>query len=127
MAAAIAGMVALALRGETSLASDPTGVETPAFTLPLLDGDGSLTLSDLRGGVVVLNVWSSWCTECGREAPVLAQGWRRWRDEGVAFVGVVTQDSRRGAREFEARCGGEYPSVFDGDGRTKRRQASVHR
>ena len=49
----------------------------PDFTLERLDRDGELQLSSLRGKVVVLNVWASWCGPCKEEAPFLEQVWQR--------------------------------------------------
>jgi cytochrome c biogenesis protein CcmG/thiol:disulfide interchange protein DsbE len=90
----------------------------PDFELELLDGSGTLRLSDLRGKVVVLNFWASWCDPCKEEASVLQAAWERWRDEGVVVVGVDAQDFKSDARRFAARYGVTYPSVYDGKGST---------
>jgi cytochrome c biogenesis protein CcmG, thiol:disulfide interchange protein DsbE len=90
----------------------------PDFELKLLHGDGKVRLSSLRGKVVVVNFWASWCIPCKEEAPVLEQGWRRWRDEGVQFLGVDVQDFAGEARRFVDRFGITYPTLFDGHGST---------
>ncbi len=84
----------------------------PAFTLTRLDRPGKLTLSSLRGKVVVLNFWASWCYPCKREAPVLEAASHRWRDQ-VAVVGVDVRDASGDAREFMHKHGISYPVVHD--------------
>ena len=90
----------------------------PHFTLEKLDGSGPLTLASLRGKTIVLNFWASWCGPCKDETPLLQQGWKRWRDRDVVFVGVDVKDFRGDARQFLARYDVSYPNVYDGKGST---------
>jgi cytochrome c biogenesis protein CcmG, thiol:disulfide interchange protein DsbE len=101
----------------------------PAFTLEVLDrgtvppplrgpldeamADGRVSLRELRGTPVVLNLWASWCTPCREEAPRLQKGWERWGRRGVAYLGLNIQDLRGDARGFAERFGITHPSVRD--------------
>jgi cytochrome c biogenesis protein CcmG/thiol:disulfide interchange protein DsbE len=89
------------------------GSMAPDFSLPALDGSGNIVLSELRGDVVVLNFWASWCVPCRREAPALQAAWEDYRDRGVQFIGVNHQDARASAQAYERELGITYPSVFD--------------
>lgn len=104
-----AGAVAALRRGE-----NPTA---PNFTLPRLDQEGTLELASLRGKVVVLNFWASWCLPCKKEAPLLEAAWRKWRSKGVVVVGVDANDLKSDARRFMRRYGVTYPIVHDGPGK----------
>lgn len=64
----------------------------PDFTLTSFDGE-TISLSDLRGQVVILNFWASWCPPCREEAPYLEQTWRKYKDEGVVFIGIDYADT----------------------------------
>lgn len=90
--------------------------QAPDFTLPLLGGDETLRLSSLRGKAVVLNFWASWCLPCRDEAPLLQAAWERWRDRGVVFIGVNTQDFEGDAKRFVEKYGITYLNVKDGSG-----------
>ena len=61
------------------------------FTLALHDG-GAIALSDLRGKVVLVDFWASWCAPCRQEAPVLEQSYQDYADADVEFVGVNIWD-----------------------------------
>lgn len=87
----------------------------PAISGPLLGG-GTFELDALRGKVVVLNVWASWCAPCRAEAPVLEQVWQRVAGDGVQFVGLDTRDSTAAAVAFVDRFGITYPNVIDEGG-----------
>jgi cytochrome c biogenesis protein CcmG, thiol:disulfide interchange protein DsbE len=88
----------------------------PDFTLERLDRDGELQLTSLRGKVVVLNAWASWCVPCKDEAPFLEQVWRSNRDRGVVVLGLDAKDFRADARRFADRYGLTFPLVYDGPG-----------
>jgi peroxiredoxin len=82
----------------------------------LLDG-GFLDLASLRGTVVVINWWGSWCAPCRRETPELVQAYHATRPLGVDFVGVDVRDSREAATSFARNHQVPYRSLFDPAGR----------
>jgi cytochrome c biogenesis protein CcmG/thiol:disulfide interchange protein DsbE len=89
------------------------GREAPDFTISLLDR-GELTLRELRGKIVVMNFWASWCyPACWNEAPKLEAAWRRYKDQGVVLVGIVYQDTEGNAKDFIAKHGKTYPNGMD--------------
>ena len=91
--------------------------EAPDLPLPLLGGAGTRSLADLRGEVVVLNFWASWCDPCEEEAPVLERAHRRLRArEAGTVLGVTFRDASPASRAFVRRNGLSYPSVRDVDG-----------
>jgi cytochrome c biogenesis protein CcmG/thiol:disulfide interchange protein DsbE len=100
-------------RDPRSIPSPLVGRQAADFTLPLFDGQ-RFVLSEQRGKVVVLNVWSSWCIPaCYNEAPALEQAWQRYRSRGVMVVGVNYQDRDAAAREFLARFRHTFPNGPD--------------
>ena len=96
-----------------------SGLPAHDFELTLFDGQ-SLRLSDLRGKVVVLNFWASWCPPCRAEMPDFQEMWEEMRDEDVVFVGIAVGDSERGARAFAEATGVTYPLGLDETGRIAR-------
>lgn len=88
----------------------------PDFVLPRLAGEGELSLATLRGQVVVLNFFASWCAPCRVEHPVLL---RLARQEGVHLVGIAYKDKPEDSRRFLAELGDPYRAVgVDRAGRT---------
>ena len=89
----------------------------PDFTLPDLANGRTISLSDFRGRIVVLNFWASWCLPCRDEAHGLQATWQAYRTRGVQFLGSNYADDRYAARGFIEEFGITYPSVFDPSGR----------
>lgn len=92
--------------------TQPTSGQAPDFTITTFDGE-TLRLSDLRGRVVLLNFWASWCGPCRDEAPLLEQLWQDYRDRGVVVVGVAYSDLDTDSRAFINEFGVTYPNGPD--------------
>lgn len=88
------------------------GKRAPDFELRRLDGPGTLQLASLRGKVVVLNFWASWCFPCKQEAPALAAAAKRWPGR-VVVLGVDVNDPTSDARKFARKFKLTYPLVHD--------------
>ncbi len=80
-------------------------------------GSTQFSLADYRGQVVVINFWASWCPPCREEAPVLEATWRRYRDQGVVFLGIDIWDSEEDARAYMREFGITFPNLEDRRGR----------
>jgi cytochrome c biogenesis protein CcmG, thiol:disulfide interchange protein DsbE len=87
--------------------TQPTKGVAPDFTLSAFDGQ-EIRLSDLRGQVVVLNFWASWCGPCRIEAPELQSFWERYQDRGVVILGVAYADNGPKSMEFIEEYGLTY-------------------
>ena len=74
-------------------------------------------LRSLRGDVVVVNVWASWCAPCIAEAPGLQKVHEQTEAEGVRFIGINTEADQAAARAHERRFGVTYPSLAEDGGR----------
>ena len=115
---AVGALLAAGLDHRTTLTTSPLAVRpAPDFSLPGLSGRtaDAVRLADLRGQVVVVNFWASWCAECRTEQSALNATWQRYRDEGVVVVGVDFEDAAGDARTYAARSGVSYPVVVDRD------------
>ena len=84
----------------------------PDFTFTQFDGK-QFKLSELRGKVVVLNIWASWCEPCKAEAAVLENGWRTYKDQGVVFLGADYVDTDAPALAFVKQYDITYPNGPD--------------
>jgi cytochrome c biogenesis protein CcmG/thiol:disulfide interchange protein DsbE len=104
--------------------TDPRAIPTPLlgkpaapFTLKTFDGE-DISLQALKGRVVVMNFWASWCyPACYEEAPALERGWQAYKDRGVLLIGVNIQDKEEPARRFLAQFHHSFPNAPDPAGR----------
>jgi cytochrome c biogenesis protein CcmG/thiol:disulfide interchange protein DsbE len=102
------------------VASPLIGKPAPDFTLPVLNGNGTkLHLANLKGKVVMVNFWASWCQPCRQEASVLQRVWTKWQSKDVVLLGVDGAEAEREALSFVHQHGITYQNVRDSmDGAT---------
>ncbi len=98
---------------------NPRAIPTPLlakpaapFALTLFDGR-RLSLEELRGKVIFLNFWASWCPPCRAEARTLEAAWQKYKDQDVVFLGIDIQDTEEDARAFLKEFGITYPNGRD--------------
>jgi len=93
------------------------GRPAPAFTLGAFNGS-RVSLEAMRGKIVVLNFWASWCyPACYEEAPVLERNWQAYRDRDVVVVGINIQDREEAALRFIRQFGLSFPNAPDPGGK----------
>ncbi|MFE5907736.1 TlpA family protein disulfide reductase [Streptomyces wedmorensis] len=112
--------------GNTNFVTNTGGISTVAkgeraatgkLAGETLDGK-QLDVAGLKGKVVVLNVWGSWCGPCRAEAPHFAKVAADLEGQGVEFVGLNTRDpNKQPALAFEEDYGVPYPSLYDPQGK----------
>ena len=125
VALALVGLLVYGLvsRGENTTLDDAVAKggrpAAPDRTLPVLGRPtATRSLADLRGKVVVLNFWASWCDPCREEAPVLERAQKRLTRSGTGTVlGVTFRDLTPDSQRFVRRFGLSYPSIRDVDGK----------
>ena len=92
------------------------GMRAPDFRLPNLGRSGKQSLADLRGYIVVLNFWASWCAPCRKEVPALELTWQLYRDKHVVVIGISIDDKKSDAEDFLGSFPVSYPMLHDREG-----------
>lgn len=117
-AAAVAALVALgaalvlfADRGQHEYVD--AGVTAPAFELPRLGDGAPVSLAGLRGRVVLLNFWATWCKPCEDELPSMERLHRTLAGSGFELVAVSVDDVPDPVAAFRARYGLSFPILLD--------------
>lgn len=114
----ILALLAFGLTRDTYVLPTPLeGMEAPGFALESLEGD-TIALADLRGRVVLLNFWASWCVPCRAEHDVLRLAEATWDDTQAVVLGIIYQDTEANARRFLSELGGGWRQLKDPSQRT---------
>ena len=123
--AAVAAFAAVAVRSRSaSVTLNPAttpnafvGRDAPDFVLPSLDGS-TVQLSDLRGRVVVLDLWATWCPPCVAELPINAAVTKKYADRGVAFYAINLGEPAERVSTFLDKHGIDATVLLDAKGDT---------
>lgn len=99
---------------ELKLSRSGSGTAMPVFSLTALDGQ-TVHSKDLRGKVVVLNFWATWCGPCKEEMPALERLRRQFDRKGVVFYTITTDLQRDGIKAFLGHLGLGLPVLLDED------------
>ena len=101
-----------------SLAGDGTG-PAPDFKLGARGGM-NVALSGLRGQVVMINFWATWCGPCRQEMPLLEQMYKKYRPMGFTLLGVNVEPDPSGAEGWLAATPVSFPILFDRENRVSK-------
>jgi peroxiredoxin len=108
IAALAAAMIALALPAGSTVGSQPA----PVFTLANRAG-GEVSLAALKGKVVMINFWASWCGPCRQEFPALDQIYGKYKPMGFEMVGINVESEKADAEKFLGATPVSFPILFD--------------
>jgi thiol-disulfide isomerase/thioredoxin len=109
-------MRAAALTGALAVSSlvGASSALAPSFALPSRSGD-TVSLGQLKGKVVMLNFWASWCGPCRQEMPLLDQMHKRYSALGFTLVGVNVDANSKDAENWLSKTPVSFPVLFDRD------------
>ena len=113
LALVAAGLLSLAV---PAAALPEVGSQAPDFTLTSLDGETEYTLSELKGQVVYIDFWASWCGPCRRSFPEVMKLHDEYRDQGFVVLAVSLDRKVESAIQFMKKQKATFPSVFDRGG-----------
>lgn len=110
------GAALAAVFGLQRLQSKPAAYDAPDFSLPDLNGE-THTLSEYRGKVVFLNLWTTWCPPCRLEMPAMERLYRRLRDRDFVMLAVSADEAgKKVVAPFAEDLGLTFPILLDPDG-----------
>lgn len=111
-----AAMAAAQPAADENTASQLEGKAAPQFKLETLDGK-RVSLADLKGNVVVLDLWATWCPPCRASLPHLNKLWDAMKDKDVKIFAVNQQEDKKDVQDFVNQTKLTVPVLLDTDGK----------
>ena len=105
---------AFASSGDDVLVPKETRKSAPKLSLPDLEGP-KRQLSQLKGKVVVVNFWATWCEPCREEMPEFMKAQQEFGPKGLQFVGIAVDQADK-VKQYAAEIGHNYPTLVGGFG-----------
>lgn len=97
-------------------ASKPQVEKAPNFELKTLEGK-TVSLEELKGQVVMINFWASWCGPCRQEMPALSEIYNDYHKAGFTLLGVNLDEDVGEAKKYLAKTPVSFPILHDGNGK----------
>lgn len=119
MVLAIVAVIGYAMIDRERKKATPKQGPAPAFEVTMYDfafmarSGETVSLASLRGQAIVINFWASYCVPCQREAAMLQAVWNDYKDRGVIFLGINTEDPQQDALDYLVEYGITYPNAPD--------------
>jgi peroxiredoxin len=107
-----AGVAIMSAAAVVPAAGIAPGAPAPGFQLPASTGN-PVALADLKGQVVLINFWASWCGPCRQEMPILDQLYRSYQAAGFTLIGVNVEPNTADAQKFLKATPVSFPILFD--------------
>ncbi len=111
------GPAATRLPTPLDLVDYPSGTRPPTFSGGTLEGR-QVSLTELRGKVIIVNFWASWCRECRPEMPMLERLHREYAARGLVIIGINAREGREEVGRYATELGLTFPLVLDPEGTT---------
>lgn len=109
----VAGAVFALLSRDATPPPIATGQAAPGFTLDALSGDRPVRLEDLRGRVVLVNFWATWCKPCEDEMPSMERLHRKLEGQPFDLLAVSVDDDAAAVAAFVEKLGLTMPILLD--------------
>lgn len=102
----------------TLLADSLTSKPAPEFSVSRLDGEGTVKLSDLKGKVVYLDFWATWCPPCRKSFPWMEEIHTRYQQDGLVIVAISVDGKRELAEKFVQETKASFITAIDSGKKT---------
>lgn len=124
-----AAALALAFVATASFAEAKTkqGDAFPTSVVPSLDGKSKIEIAKMKGKVVIVDFWASWCEPCKIELPALNALYKKYKDKGLVVIGVNLDEKKPDAMGFLKENPVQFPLAYDGDKQVLAKQVEIEK